>query len=125
MIRRHRVDARSGAEAGAILRHSQGSPKHWLFRLDGLRALPTDRRWPEPPSPFSGRTKRGGGRDSTGAGCRQIEAEAAGLVRISAGSVAERGAGPCTRQSGSGLPGFAARSVAELLNYQLAFVSAS
>jgi len=88
---------------------------------DGLRAALTEARRPEPPSPFSGRTKgrRRGPNADVALVDDKLEAEAAGLGRISAASVAGAARALHTAQR-IWIAGFrSCRSVAELLNYQL------
>src|SRR4030081_3938685 len=88
---------------------------------DGLRAALTEARRPEPTSPFSGRTKdrRRGPNSDVSLVADKLAAEAAGLGRISAGSVA--GAARALHNARRiWVAGFrSCRSVAELLNYQL------
>ena len=88
---------------------------------DGLRAALTEARRPEPTSPFSGRTqgRRRGPNADVSLIADKLEAEAAGLGRISAGSVA--GAARALHNARRiWVAGFrSCRSVAELLNYQL------
>jgi DNA-binding MurR/RpiR family transcriptional regulator len=88
---------------------------------DGLRAALTEARRPAQPSPFSGRTKgrhRGPNSDITLV-ADKLEAEAAGLARISSGPVARAARTLHTAQR-IWIAGFrSCRSVAELLNYQL------
>ena len=88
---------------------------------DALRAALTEARRPTQSSPFSGRTK--GGRQGPNSGVMlvagKLEAEAAGLARISAGSVA-RAAKSLQAAQRIWIAGFrSCRGVAELLNYQL------
>jgi len=88
---------------------------------DGLRAALTEARRPEPPSPFSGRTKarRRGPNADVALVDDKLEAEAAGLGRISAPSVAGAARALHAAQR-IWIAGFrSCRSVAELLNYQL------
>ncbi len=88
---------------------------------DGLRAALTEARRPAQTSPFSGRTKgrhRGPNSDITLV-ADKLEAEAAGLARISSGTVASAARTLHTAQR-IWIAGFrSCRSVAELLNYQL------
>jgi DNA-binding MurR/RpiR family transcriptional regulator len=88
---------------------------------DGLRAALTEARRPAQPTPFSGRTK--GRRIGPHADVRlvadKLEAEAAGLARISPDSVAAA-AKSLHSAKRIWIAGFrSCRSVAELLNYQL------
>jgi DNA-binding MurR/RpiR family transcriptional regulator len=88
---------------------------------DELRAALTEARRPAQPSPFSGRTKgrRHGPNSDVSLVADKLEAEAAGLVRISSSSVAAAAKTLCTAQR-IWIAGFrSCRSVAELLNYQL------
>jgi DNA-binding MurR/RpiR family transcriptional regulator len=88
---------------------------------DGLRAALTEARRPEPPSPFSGRTKarRRGPNSDVSLVSDKLEAEAAGLARIEAGSIANAARALHAAQR-IWIAGFrSCRSVAELLNYQL------
>jgi DNA-binding MurR/RpiR family transcriptional regulator len=88
---------------------------------DELRAALTEARRPEQSSPFSGRAKgrRAGPNPEMSLISDKLEAEAAGLARISPGSVA----GAAKALHGARriwIAGFrSCRSVAELLNYQL------
>jgi DNA-binding MurR/RpiR family transcriptional regulator len=87
---------------------------------DGLRAALTEARRPAQSAPFSGRTK---GRQGPNSGVMlvadKLEAEAAGLARISSERVA-RAAGTLRAAQRIWIAGFrSCRSVAELLNYQL------
>jgi DNA-binding MurR/RpiR family transcriptional regulator len=88
---------------------------------DELRAALTEARRPEQPSPFSGRAKgrRQGPKSDVSLVSDKLEAEAAGLGRISPGSVA--GAAKALHAARRiWISGFrSCRSVAELLNYQL------
>src|SRR2546423_1881660 len=88
---------------------------------DELRAALTEARRPAQPSPFSGRTRgrrQGPNSDVTLVGDK-FEAEAAGLARISSGSVAKAAKALHVAQR-IWIAGFrSCRSVAELLNYQL------
>ena len=88
---------------------------------DELRAALTEARRPAQSSPFSGRTR--GRRQRPNADVMlvadKLEAEAAGLARISAGSVAGAARALHAAQR-IWIAGFrSCRSVAELLNYQL------
>jgi DNA-binding MurR/RpiR family transcriptional regulator len=87
---------------------------------DGLRAALTEARRPEQLSPFSGRTRgRSGPHSDVMLVADKLEAEAAGLARISADSVAKAAKTLQTAQR-IWIAGFrSCRSVAELLNYQL------
>jgi DNA-binding MurR/RpiR family transcriptional regulator len=88
---------------------------------DELRAALTEARRPEQSSPFSGRAKgrRAGPNPEMSLVSDKLEAEAAGLARISPGAVA----GAAKALHGARriwIAGFrSCRSVAELLNYQL------
>ena len=88
---------------------------------DALRAALTEARRPEQSSPFSARTRarRRGPNSDVSLVADKLEAEAAGLARISAGSVA----GAARALHGARriwIAGFrSCRGVAELLNYQL------
>src|SRR6266436_9205074 len=86
---------------------------------DELRAARTEAR--RPASPFSGRTRgrRQGPNSDITLVADKFEAEAAGLARISSGSVAEAAKALHVAQR-IWIAGFrSCRSVAELLNYQL------
>ena len=88
---------------------------------DGLRAALTEARRPEPRSPFSDRTR--GRRRGPNSGVTlvddKLEAEAAGLGRISSSFVADAARALHAAQR-IWIAGFrSCRSVAELLNYQL------
>jgi DNA-binding MurR/RpiR family transcriptional regulator len=88
---------------------------------DGLRAALTEARRPAPSSPFSGRPK--GPRHGPNAEIKlvadKLEAEAAGLARISPDTVA-KAARTLQAARRIWIAGFrSCRSVAELLNYQL------
>src|SRR6266853_1838287 len=88
---------------------------------DGLRAALTEARRPAQSSPFSGRTKgrRHGPNSDVMLVADKLEAEAAGLARISTDSVARAAKSLQTAQR-IWIAGFrSCRSVAELLNYQL------
>jgi DNA-binding MurR/RpiR family transcriptional regulator len=88
---------------------------------DGLRAALTEARRPSQPSPFSGRTKgrRQGPHSDITLVSDKLEAEAAGLARISPASVASA-AKTLHAAHRIWIAGFrSCRSVAELLNYQL------
>jgi DNA-binding MurR/RpiR family transcriptional regulator len=88
---------------------------------DALRAALTEARRPEQSSPFSARTKgrRTGPHADVALVADKLEAEAAGLTRISHGAVAN--AARALRDAERiWIAGFrSCRSVAELLNYQL------
>src|SRR3954470_22006888 len=88
---------------------------------DELRAALTEARRPEQSSPFSGRAKgrRGGPNPEMSLISDKLDAEAAGLARISPSSVA--GAAKALHNAKRiWISGFrSCRSVAELLNYQL------
>src|ERR1700726_594201 len=87
----------------------------------GLRAALTEARRPAQPSPFSGRAKgrRHGPNSDVSLVASKLEAEAAGLARISSGAVA--GAAKALHAAERiWIAGFrSCRSVAELLSYQL------
>ena len=88
---------------------------------DALRAALTEARRPAQSAPFSVRTK--GGRQGPNSGvilvANKVEAEAAGLARISPDAVA-RAAKTLQAAQRIWIAGFrSCRSVAELLNYQL------
>src|SRR6202040_2992372 len=88
---------------------------------DGLRAALTEARRPVQTSPFSGRIKgrRQGPNSDVMLVADKLEAEAAGLARISTSSVAEA-AKALHAARRIWIAGFrSCRSVAELLNYQL------
>ena len=88
---------------------------------DELRAALTEARRPAQSSPFSGRARgrRPGPNADVMLVADKLEAEAAGLARISAGSVAGAARALHTAQR-IWIAGFrSCRSVAELLNYQL------
>lgn len=88
---------------------------------DELRAALTEARRPVQPAPFSGRTKgrRHGPRADVALVADKLEAEAAGLARISASSVATA-ANTLHAAQRIWIAGFrSCRGVAELLNYQL------
>jgi DNA-binding MurR/RpiR family transcriptional regulator len=87
---------------------------------DGLRAALTEARRPAQSAPFSGRTKGRQGPDSSVMlVADKLEAEAAGLARISSDTVA-RAARTLQAAQRIWIAGFrSCRSVAELLNYQL------
>ncbi|HEY0848372.1 MAG TPA: MurR/RpiR family transcriptional regulator [Bradyrhizobium sp.] len=88
---------------------------------DELRAALTEARRPEPSSPFSARTKgrRRGPNPEMSLISDKLEAEAAGLGRISPGAVADA-ARALHNARRIWIAGFrSCRSVAELLNYQL------
>ncbi len=86
-----------------------------------MRAALTEARRPQQPAPFSGRTKgrRQGPHSDVALVADKLEAEAAGLSRISAGRVA--GAAKALHAAQRiWIAGFrSCRGVAELLNYQL------
>lgn len=88
---------------------------------DELRAALTEARRPEPASPFSGRAKgrRAGPNPEMSLISAKLDAEAAGLSRISPSAVA--GAAKALHNARRiWIAGFrSCRSVAELLNYQL------
>jgi DNA-binding MurR/RpiR family transcriptional regulator len=88
---------------------------------DGLRAALTEARRPAPPSPFSGRAKarRHGPNSDVALVASKLDAEAAGLARISSGAIA--GAAKALHAAERiWIAGFrSCRSVAELLTYQL------
>ena len=77
---------------------------------DGLRAALTEARRPEPPSPFSGRTKarRRGPNSDVVAGRRQAGSRSGGSWRASRPVRWPARRGRCTPRSGSGSPAFAA-----------------
>jgi DNA-binding MurR/RpiR family transcriptional regulator len=87
---------------------------------DALRAALTEARRPAQSAPFSGRTKGRQGPHSGGVlVADKLEAEAAGLARISSDAVA-RAAKALQATQRIWIAGFrSCRSVAELLNYQL------
>jgi DNA-binding MurR/RpiR family transcriptional regulator len=88
---------------------------------DGLRAALTEARRPAQPSPFSGRAKgrRHGPHSDVLLVASKLEAEAAGLTRISSGAVADA-AKVLHAAERIWIAGFrSCRSVAELLTYQL------
>ncbi len=88
---------------------------------DELRAALTEARRPAQSSPFSARTKlrRQGSNADVTLVSEKLEAEAAGLARISAGTVAHA-AKALHAADRIWIAGFrSCRSVAELLNYQL------
>ncbi|SDO12200.1 MurR/RpiR family transcriptional regulator [Afipia sp. GAS231] len=88
---------------------------------DELRAALTEARRPAQPSPFSARTRerRRGPHSDVSLITGKLDAEAAGLSRISAGSVANA-AKALHAARRIWIAGFrSCRSVAELLNYQL------
>ncbi|WP_028347777.1 MurR/RpiR family transcriptional regulator [Bradyrhizobium murdochi] len=110
--------AEAGADPAAFTRLAKAlGYSGW----DELRAALTEARRPAQSSPFSGRAK--GGRKGPDAEISlvsdKLEAEAAGLARISAGSVANA-AKALHAARRIWIAGFrSCRSVAELLNYQL------
>jgi DNA-binding MurR/RpiR family transcriptional regulator len=88
---------------------------------DELRGALTEARRPAPPAPFSGRTKarRYGPNSDVTLVADKLEAEAAGLARISSSEVAAA-AKTLRKAQRIWIAGFrSCRSVAELLNYQL------
>jgi len=88
---------------------------------DELRAALTEARRPEQSSPFSGRAKgrRAGPNPEMSLISDKLEAEAAGLARISPGAIADA-AKALHGAKRIWIAGFrSCRSVAELLNYQL------
>lgn len=88
---------------------------------DGLRAALTEARRPAQPTPFSGRAKgrRQGPNSDITLVADKLEAEAAGLARISSGAVATA-AKTLHGAERIWIAGFrSCRGVAELLNYQL------
>src|SRR3984957_5207407 len=88
---------------------------------DELRAALTEARRPAQPSPFSGRAKgrRHGPNSDVSLVASKLEAEAAGLARISSGAIAGAAKALHTAER-IWIAGFrSCRSVAELLNYQL------
>jgi DNA-binding MurR/RpiR family transcriptional regulator len=88
---------------------------------DALRAALTEARRPAQSAPFSGRTKerRQGPHSAVMLVADKLEAEAAGLIRISPDAVARAAKALQTAQR-IWIAGFrSCRSVAELLNYQL------
>ncbi len=88
---------------------------------DELRAALTEARRPAQPSPFSARTRdrRRGPHSDISLITGKLDAEAAGLSRISAGSVANAAKAMHAARR-IWIAGFrSCRSVAELLNYQL------
>jgi DNA-binding MurR/RpiR family transcriptional regulator len=88
---------------------------------DELRAALTEARRPAQPSPFSARTpdRRRGPHSDISLIAGKLDAEAAGLSRISAGSVADAAKAMHAARR-IWIAGFrSCRSVAELLNYQL------
>jgi DNA-binding MurR/RpiR family transcriptional regulator len=109
--------AEAGADPAAFTRLAKAlGYSGW----DGLRAALTEARRPEAPSPFSGRTKaRRGPNSDVSLVADKLGAEAAGLARIEAGSIADAARALHTAQR-IWIAGFrSCRSVAELLNYQL------
>src|SRR5258708_38321826 len=96
--------------------------KAWGYSgWEGLRAALTEARRPAQSSPFSGRTRgrRHGPHSDVTLVADKFEAEAAGLARISSGSVAKAAKALHVAQR-IWIAGFrSCRSVAELLNYQL------
>jgi DNA-binding MurR/RpiR family transcriptional regulator len=109
--------AEAGADPAAFTRLAKAlGYSGW----DGLRAALTEARRPEQPAPFSGRTKaRRGPNSDVALVADKLEAEAAGLARIEAGSIAHAAKALHSAQR-IWIAGFrSCRSVAELLNYQL------
>ena len=110
--------AEAGADPAAFTRLAKAlGYSGW----DGLRAALTEARRPEQPAPFSGRTRgrNQGPNSDVSLVADKLEAEAAGLSRISPGNVAEAAKALHAAQR-IWIAGFrSCRSVAELLNYQL------
>jgi len=110
--------AEAGADPAAFTRLAKAlGYSGW----DGLRAALTEARRPDAPSPFSGRTKarRRGPNSDVALVAEKLEAEAAGLARIDAGSISDAARALHAAQR-IWIAGFrSCRSVAELLNYQL------
>ncbi|WP_035721587.1 MurR/RpiR family transcriptional regulator [Bradyrhizobium sp. ARR65] len=110
--------AEAGADPAAFTRLAKAlGYSGW----DQLRAALTEARRPSQASPFSGRAKgRRHGPDSDVALINaKLEAEAAGLTRISAASIADAAKALHTARR-IWIAGFrSCRSVAELLNYEL------
>ncbi|MEH2538956.1 MULTISPECIES: MurR/RpiR family transcriptional regulator [unclassified Bradyrhizobium] len=110
--------AEAGADPAAFTRLAKAlGYSGW----DELRAALTEARRPAQSSPFSGRAKGGGKGPNAEMSLvsDKLEAEAAGLARISAGSVANA-AKALHAARRIWIAGFrSCRSVAELLNYQL------
>src|SRR3979411_2705838 len=110
--------AEAGADPAAFTRLAKAlGYSGW----DGLRAALTEARRPAQSSPFSGRAKRRrqGPNSDVSLVADKLEAEAAGLARISTDSVA-RAAKSLQAAQRIWIAGFrSCRSVAELLNYQL------
>src|SRR6266481_302511 len=110
--------AEAGADPAAFTRLAKAlGYSGW----DELRAALTEARRPAQPSPFSGRTRgrRQGPNSDITLVADKFEAEAAGLARISSGSVAKAAKALHVAQR-IWIAGFrSCRSVAELLNYQL------
>jgi len=110
--------AAAGADPASFTRLAQAlGYKGW----DGLRAALTEARRPAQPAPFSGRTKarRQGPDSEIMLVADKLEAEAAGIGRISPDSVA-KAAKTLQAAQRIWIAGFrSCRSVAELLNYQL------
>jgi DNA-binding MurR/RpiR family transcriptional regulator len=110
--------AEAGADPAAFTRLAKAlGYSGW----DGLRAALTEARRPEQPAPFSGRTRgrHQGPNSDVKLVADKLEAEAAGLSRISAGDVADAAKTLRSAQR-IWIGGFrSCRSVAELLNYQL------
>ena len=110
--------AEAGADPAAFTRLAKAlGYSGW----DELRAALTEARRPAPAQPFSARTRAGrkGPHADISLVADKLEAEAAGLARISTGSVAEA-AKALHAARRIWIAGFrSCRSVAELLNYQL------
>jgi DNA-binding MurR/RpiR family transcriptional regulator len=110
--------AEAGADPAAFTRLAKAlGYSGW----DGLRAALTEARRPSQTSPFSGRAKgrRHGAHADVALITDKLEAEAAGLPRISASSVADA-AKALHGAKRIWIAGFrSCRSVAELLNYEL------
>ena len=110
--------AEAGADPAAFTRLAKAlGYSGW----DELRAALTEARRPEQPAPFSARTRgrRQGPNSDVSLVADKLEAEAAGLARISPGTVAEAAKALRAAQR-IWIAGFrSCRSVAELLNYQL------
>ena len=110
--------AEAGADPAAFTRLAKAlGYSGW----DELRAALTEARRPEPQAPFSGRTRgrRQGPNSLASLVADKLEAEAAGLSRISPDTVA-RAARVLHAAPRIWIAGFrSCRSVAELLNYQL------
>jgi DNA-binding MurR/RpiR family transcriptional regulator len=110
--------AEAGADPAAFTRLAKAlGYSGW----DDLRAALTEARRPSQPSPFSGRAKsrRHGPNSDVALISDKLEAEAAGLQRIPAGSIASA-AKTLHAARRIWIAGFrSCRSVAELLNYEL------